>query len=34
MKILEDNARRGKSFKGSLKVRCPTNNSINDILFV
>ena len=23
MKILENNARRGKPFKGSLKVRCP-----------
>ena len=28
MKILEDNARRGKSFKGSLKVRCPYCDSL------
>ena len=28
MKILEDNARRGKPFKGSLKVRCPYCDSL------
>ena len=28
MKILEDNARRGKPFKGSLKVRCPDCDSL------
>lgn len=28
MKILEDNARRGKLFKGLLKVRCPYCDSI------
>ena len=28
MKILENNARRGKLLKGSLKVRCPYCNSL------
>ena len=28
MKIIEDNARRGKPLKGSLKVRCPYCNSL------
>ena len=28
MKILEDNAIRGKPFKGSLKVRCPYCDSL------
>ena len=28
MKILEDNARRGKPLKGSLKVRCPYCDSL------
>ena len=28
MKILEDNAKREKPFKGSLKIRCPYCNSL------
>ena len=28
MKILEDNAKRGKLLKGSLKVRCPYCDSL------
>lgn len=28
MKIIEDNARRGKPLKGSLKVRCPYCDSL------